>query len=169
MAADPVTCLINENAEDETESNSEDASHKTNASSTVIMENITGADEPTGGEVEGDEQVGEVEMEGQSAVEDELSTRGSKVSLQNDKERKVEEEEREGGGEEQEKVCVMEGARVDESERDKDPLSDVNLASPPSDQQGLEFFDHNITSSDSSGVVQWCLCSICSACYLPKY
>ena len=127
MSSDPLTSLVNENAEDVTESSDGEVDEKGEGEG---MKNIAGADDLIG------KKGGGGEIGGGRGVEDGGVGNGGKGE--------------EGGKEEE----GGRGGREEENEdSDKEVFSDVNLATPTSDRQGLEFFDHNVTSSDSSGIM----------------
>ena len=154
MSGDPLTSAVNESTEEV--ENRGDTDSKTERESGVIMEDIAGADE-----AEGDSRVAEDEREvtggayglveegGVSVVEGGGASvvKGEGVSA-------VEREKETRGGERREEE---EGGRDELEEGEKETFSDVNLTAPTSDMQGLEFFDHNITSSDSSGAPNFLL------------
>lgn len=54
--------------------------------------------------------------------------------------------------------------REDGGRREEERFSDVNLATPQNDLPSLEFFDHNVTSSDSSGACRACVCTCLTHC-----
>ena len=183
MSGDPLTSAVNESTEEV--ENRGDADSKTERESGVIMEDITGADEAEGdsrvaederevtggayglveeggvsvvgvglveeggGSVVEEGGVNSVEEGGVSVVEGEgvSVVKGEGVSA-------VEREKETRGGERREEE---EGGRDEMEEGEKETFSDVNLTTPTSDMQGLEFFDHNITSSDSSGAPNFLL------------
>ena len=127
MSSDPLTSIVNENAEDVTESRDGEVDEKEEGEG---MKNIAGADDLIGKKGEGGE------VGGGMGVED-----GGVGDGGNGEERGKEEEGGKGGREEK------------KEDSDTEAFSNVNLATPTGDRQGLEFFDHNVTSSDSSGIM----------------
>lgn len=83
--------------------------------------------------------------EGVEGGEEVTSEGGEEDKMEDDKGREGINVEGVSGGGGREGMVGRQGGRTN------DDLSDINLATPTSDLQGLEFFDHNVTSSDSSG------------------
>lgn len=93
-----------------------------------------------------------------SLVNDSYREEEEEAGTEGDKEGKGEEMVAERTGEEEEKEEEEGGGKVSRTEgNDKEEVtkeekfSDVNIATPLSELPSLEFFDHNLTSSDSSG------------------
>lgn len=117
----------------------------------LVNDSYREGEEETG--TEGDEGGKEGEM-----VEREDTDRGGKV--EEDRHKMVAEKVHvensvslaEGRGEEEEERKVeKEEEEKEEKVAEEEKLADVNLATPRSELASLEFFDHNVTSSDSSG------------------
>ena len=162
MSGDPLTCLVNENADVGTESSGEDGDEKKEA---IVVKGIVGADEIMGhteeeeGEgVEGGEEGGggdgreEGGGRGVEGEEGKIGEQGEERGVEDGGEEGVEGKGGGGEGGMKEEGGGRKGSEGEET------FSDINLATPTSDRQGLEFFDHNVTSSDSSGALKYSTC-----------
>ena len=100
------------------------------------------------------ERGGKVEEDTQKMVAEKVHVENSVSPAER---REEEEEEREEEEEEEEREEAKEEEEQDEEQKkekevaEEEKCSDVNLATPRSELASLEFFDHNVTSSDSSG------------------